>query len=185
MKRLFFRSWILLLFMVLLISCHQTNEPTVDPIPEMITNPKEIYASYIDCLSGVYENLSSVILKRENRKKETYTINDYYHETYTNEDNNDTEFYSTAALSSDNVIIQITLSGYSYGNTGLNKEQGIISIDILSPEYTTYTIETSIIHSGDKLYLKDEKTQAYICVLQKGVGIIYMEDNAGHTWNAL
>ena len=89
------------------------------------------------------------------------------------------------ALSSDNVIIQITLSGYSYGNTSINEEQGIISIDILSPEYTTYTVETSIIHSGDKLYLKDEKTQAYICVLQKGVGILYLEDNAGHTWNAL
>ena len=45
--------------------------------------------------------------------------------------------------------------------------------------------EPQIIHSKDKIYLKDEATGQYICVLQKGVGIIYLEDNAGHTWNAL
>ena len=45
--------------------------------------------------------------------------------------------------------------------------------------------EPLIIHSKDKIYLKDKKTNQYICVLQKGVGIIYLEDNAGHTWNAL
>ena len=45
--------------------------------------------------------------------------------------------------------------------------------------------EPLIIHSKDKIYLKDEATGQYICVLQKGVGILYLEDNAGHTWNAL
>ena len=71
--------------------------------------------------------------------------------------------------------------------SSLKSDTLLINITELSMKKYVSAIfsEPQIIHSKDKIYLKDEATGQYICVLQKGVGIIYMEDNAGHTWNAL
>lgn len=184
MKKLF--SWILPLVLVCFVSCRHSNEPIVNPIPDTITNPDEIYTSYRDCLSDFYKNIYSITYIRENHNKQQYGVFEYSHNTNTNEESNETNFYSSVSLIGDGnkTMIKIMLSGHHFANTGITEEKGDISIVMHGDEEVAFAAETSIIHSGDKLYLKDFKTQAYICVLQKDQGLIFLTDNRGHTWDA-
>ena len=179
MKTKFF--YFLLALSFVLVSCEQSNKPTKDPVPEQLTSINDMYDSFKSCLSLNYAEGMTVTFKREDRTTEDFTVN----ESFSEYDSEEGESVGNAALSmtSDNWEIDIEL--YAEGGYGETYEGAYISIVSSSSETAEYECEPLIIHSKDKIYLKDEATGQYICVLQKGVGIIYMEDNAGHTWNAL
>ena len=179
MKTKFF--YFLLALSFVLVSCEQSNKPTKDPVPEQLTSINDMYDSFKSCLSLNYAEGMTVTFKREDRTTEDFTVN----ESFSEYDSEEGESVGNAALSmtSDNWEIDIEL--YAEGGYGETYEGAYISIAGTSSDKADYECEPQIIHSKDKIYLKDEATGQYICVLQKGVGIIYMEDNAGHTWDAL
>ena len=179
MKTKFF--YFLLALSFVLVSCEQSNKPTKDPVPEQLTSINDMYDSFKSCLSLNYAEGMTVTFKREDRSNEDFTVT-YSRNEYDSEEDKSAA-YSTLSIESNNWEIDIEL--YAEGGYGETYEGAYISIAGTSTDKADYECEPLIIHSKDKIYLKDEATGQYICVLQKGVGIIYLEDNAGHTWNAL
>ena len=181
MKKYVSAIFTLAIISLALVSCEQSNKPTKDPVPEQLTSINDMYDSFKSCLSLNYAEGMTVTFKREDRSTEDFTVN----ESFSEYDSDEGESVGYAALSivSNNWEIDIEL--YAEGCCGEIQELAYIGIDGTSSETAIYECMPQIIHSKDKIYLKDEKTNQYICVLQKGVGIIYLEDNAGHTWNAL
>ena len=179
MKTKFF--YFLLALSFVLVSCEQSNKPTKDPVPEQLTSINDMYDSFKSCLSLNYAEGMTVTFKREDRSNEDFTVT-YSRNEYDSEEDKSAA-YSTLSIESNNWEIDIEL--YAEGGYGETYEGAYISIAGTSTDKADYECEPQIIHSKDKIYLKDEATGQYICVLQKGVGIIYMEDNAGHTWDAL
>ena len=179
MKTKFF--YFLLALSFVLVSCEQSNKPTKDPVPEQLTSINDMYDSFKSCLSLNYDEGMTVTFKREDRSNEDFTVNESFNE-YDSEEGESVGYVALWIVSS-NWEIDIEL--YAEGGYGETHEGAYISIVGTSSETAEYECEPLIIHSKDKIYLKDEATGQYICVLQKGVGIIYMEDNAGHTWDAL
>ena len=164
-----------------LVSCEQSNKPTKDPVPEQLTSINDMYDSFKSCLSLNYAEGMTVTFQREDRSNEDFTVT-YSRNEYDSEEDKSAA-YSTLSIESNNWEIDIEL--YAEGCCGEIQELAYIGIDGISSETAIYECMPLIIHSKDKIYLKDKKTNQYICVLQKGVGILYLEDNAGHTWNAL
>ena len=179
MKTKFF--YFLLALSFVLVSCEQSNKPTKDPVPEQLTSINDMYDSFKSCLSLNYDEGMTVTFKREDRSNEDFTVIESFSE-YDSEEG-ESVGYVALWIVSNNWEIDIEL--YAEGGYGETYESAYISIAGTSTDKADYECEPQIIHSKDKIYLKDEATGQYICVLQKGVGIIYMEDNAGHTWNAL
>ena len=181
MKKYVSAIFTLAIISLALVSCEHSNKPTKDPVPEQLTSINDMYDSFKSCLSLNYAEGMTVTFKREDRSTEDFTVN----ESFSEYDSEEGESVGNAALSmtSDNWEIDIEL--YAEGGYGETYEGAYISIAGTSTDKAYYECEPLIIHSKDKIYLKDEATGQYICVLQKGIGIIYLEDNAGHTWNAL
>ena len=164
-----------------LVSCEQSNKPTKDPVPEQLTSINDMYDSFKSCLSLNYAEGMTVTFKREDRSTEDFTVNESFNE-YDSEEG-ESAGYAALSIVSNNWEIDIEL--YAEGCCGEIQELAYVGIDGTSSETAIYECMPQIIHSKDKIYLKDKKNNQYICVLQKGVGILYLEDNAGHTWNAL
>ena len=163
-----------------LVSCEHSNKPTKDPVPEKLTSINDMYDSFKSCLSLNYAEGMTVTFKREDRSSEDFTVKEVFSEY--DSDEGDVVGYAALSMASDNWVIDIEL--YAEGGYGETYEGAYIRIAGTSSEKAGYAGEPQIIHSKDKIYLKDEATGHYICVMQKGIGIIYMEDNAGHTWDA-
>lgn len=178
MKTKFF--YFLLAISLVLAACEpkekpeESYKPTTDPVAETLTDIKEVYNSYKACLHGNYATGMTITLKREDKTTEDFAIDEL---EYFNEDG---EAVSTLIMQSKDWNIALSL--YAYLEGGKLIEEGFVDIYRLSDEDNGYTCETLVIHSKDKIYLKDEESGQYICVLQKGKGILYLEDNAGHTW---
>ena len=181
MKKYVSAIFTLAILSLALVSCEPSNKPTKDPVPEQLTSINDMYDSFKSCLSLNYAEGMTVTFKREDRSTEDFTVI----ESFSEYDSEEGESVGYAALSivSNNWEIDIEL--YAEGGYGETYEGAYISIAGTSSDKAYYECEPLIIHSKDKIYLKDKTTSQYICVLQKGVGIIYLEDNAGHTWNAL
>ena len=162
-----------------LVSCEPSNKPTEDPVPEKLTSINDMYDSFKSCLSLNYAEGMTVTFKREDRSSEEFTVKDVFSKYYSDE--GDVVGYAALSMASDNWVIDIEL----YAESGYVEmyEGAYIRIGT-SSEKAGYEVEPQIIHSKDKIYLKNEATGKYVCVMQKGVGIIYMEDNAGHSWDA-
>lgn len=168
---------------LILVACESSNKPKKDPIPEPIADMKDAYNSYKACLSEIYSEGMTITFKREDHTEETFTID--YSQILMENDEGITDCNCELGFSSDNgCIISINLSANDWEKKNAITEAAVINITTYSPQYSEYHCPAEIIHSGDKLYLRDAQGQ-YVCVLQWRVGIIYMEDNAGHTWNAL
>ena len=181
MKKYVSAIFTLAILSLVLVSCAQSNKPTKDPVPEQLTSINDMYDSFKSCLSLNYAEGMTVTFKREDRTTEDFTVNESFSE-YDSEEG-ESVGYASLWIESNNWEIDIEL--YAEGGYGETYEGAYISIAGTSTDKADYECEPQIIHSKDKIYLKDEATGQYICVLQKGVGIIYLEDNAGHTWNAL
>ena len=179
MKTKFF--YFLLALSFVLVSCEQSNKPTKDPVPEQLTSINDMYDSFKSCLSLNYDEGMTVTFKREDRSTEDFTVNESFSEY--DSDEGESFGYSTLSIESNNWEINIEL--YAEGCCGEIQELAYVGIDGTSSETAIYECMPQIIHSKDKIYLKDEATGQYICVLQKGKGLLYLEDNAGHSWNAL
>ena len=181
MKKYVSAIFTLAIISLALVACEQSNKPTKDPVPEQLTSINDMYDSFKSCLSLNYAEGMTVTFKREDRSTEDFTVNESFNEY--DSDEGESAGYSALSIVSNNWEIDIEL--YAEGCCGEIQELAYIGIDGISSETAIYECMPQIIHSKDKIYLKDKKTNQYICVLQKGVGIIYLEDNAGHTWNAL
>ena len=187
MKKYVSAIFTLAIISLALVSCEPNEtpitsyKPTTDPEPEQMTSFRDIYESYKACLSKNYSNGKSVNFLRENGKKETLTVTDLEHQ-YDN-DEGYIYAYSYVVLESDNCIIDLDLT---VDGEEVAMEDATVDIKYYTSMIMTnrYVCNPLIIHSGDKIYLKDEKSGQYICVMQKGKGILYVEDNAGHSWSA-
>lgn len=171
------------IFPLLLASCETTNKPKEDPIPEVMDSLEDVYNSFKACLSENYSEGMIITFKRENKKKDDYTIkerSDYY---YFDKEYNDAECNSYVLITQDDILITIELSGYDWDCTNGIEEEGSVAITTYTPSYHTYSCLTQVIHSGDKIYLKDSESGKYVCVLQWRKGVIYLEDDLGHTWD--
>lgn len=170
------------ILLIVLVACepkekpNESYKPTTDPVAETLTDIKEVYNSYKACLHENYAEGMTITLRREDKTTEDFAIDEL---EYFNEDE---EVASTIIMESKDWHIALNL--YAYIEGGKLIEMGFVNIYRLSDEDNAYTCETLVIHSKDKIYLKDEASGQYICVLQKGKGLLYLEDNAGHSWEA-
>lgn len=169
-------------FSMLLVSCETTNKPQEDPIPEEMESIEDVYNSFKACLSENYSEGMIITFKRENKKKEDYTIKERSDYFYYDKDFKDAECYSYLSITHEDIHITIELSGNDWDSTTGLDEEGSIHFTTYTPSYHTYSCLTQVIHSGDKIYLKDSESGKYVCVLQWRKGVIYLEDDLSHTW---
>lgn len=168
---------------LILVACESSNKPKKDPIPEPIADMKDAYNSYKACLSEIYSEGMTITFKREDHTEETLTVD--YSQIVSDTYEDRTDCYCVIHFLSDKgSIISIDLAANNYDAKNAITESALINITTYSPQYNEYYCPAEIIHSGDKLYLRDDQGR-YVCVLQWRVGILYLEDNLGHTWEAL
>ena len=174
MKKQIFAISVLAIVSLAFVSC-EPSHPIEEPVPEEITDWGVLYKRYVACLrtpyEKVYEEETTITLKREDRQKEKYSINGLFI-------GDEEDLYANLLLGSDNYVINIMLEAT------VEKEYSWVEIYGISDstgDYEAY-YETQVIHSGDKIYLKDIESGKYVCVLKMYEGIVRIEDTEGHTW---
>ena len=169
-------AFFLLLASVFFVSC----EPKEDPVPEAQTDIREVYASYKACTTDNYKLNQEVTFKREDGKTETYTVIDRYYES--EYDYQEAEVYAEIEFDSEEIAIYVGFAGL-LNSDGSITEYGSLNIMTGDPNEYTGILLGEVVHSGEKIYIKDPDTQKYVCILQKGIGILHIEDNYGNTWD--
>ena len=169
-------AFLLILASGFFVSC----ELKEDPVPEAQTDIREVYASYKACTTDNYKLNQEVTFKRENGKKETYTVTDRYYES--EYEYQEADVYTEIEFESEHVYLYVNLRG-TLKKDGSIVELGDVTIMPEDPNEYTGLLLGEVVHSGDKIYIKDPDTQKYVCILQKGRGILHIEDNYGNTWD--
>ena len=170
MKKQIFAICVLAIVSLAFVSC-EPNHPIEEPVPEEITDWGVLFKRYVACLSTPYEEGSTITLKREDRQKEKYIIEGIFI-------GDEEEPFANLMLISDNYWMEIMLIA------SVEKESSWVAIYGISDsnEDDEAYYETQVIHSGDKIYLKDIESGKYVCVLKMYEGIVRIEDTEGHTW---
>lgn len=169
-------AFLLILASVFFVSC----EPKEDPVPEAQTDIREVYASYKACTTDNYKLNQEITFNRENGKKETYTVIDRYYES--EYDYQEAEVHAEIEFESEEIAIYVGFAGF-LNSDGSITEYGSLNIMTSDPNEYTGILLGEVVHSGEKIYIKDPDTQKYVCILQKGIGILHIEDNYGNTWD--